>query len=88
MKNTSKFFKDSKGHVAVWQRPNLLLITWIVATVLQKVFSHGTSYKLFAAIAYGSIFAWAWLEIFKGASYFRRLLGLVVLIASIYSRTK
>jgi len=86
MKNIGRFFRDKHGQIAVWQSPNLLLLTWFASTVLQKLFKTGTSHKLFAVIAFGAIFAWAWQEISAGDSYFRRLLGLIVIIASIYSR--
>jgi hypothetical protein len=33
-----------------------------------------------AAVAYGSLFTWAWLELFQGVNYFRRSLGLLVLV--------
>jgi hypothetical protein len=39
------------------------------------------------ALAFGSLFTWAWLELFQGVNYFRRALGLGVLIGVIASRT-
>jgi hypothetical protein len=38
------------------------------------------------AIAFGSLFTWAWQELFEGVNYFHRALGLVVLIGVIASR--
>jgi len=30
-------------------------------------------------VAFGALFTWAWLEIFDGANWFRRLLGITVM---------
>jgi hypothetical protein len=38
------------------------------------------------AIAFGSLFTWAWLELFQGVNYFRRALGFIVLLFAIASR--
>jgi hypothetical protein len=37
-------------------------------------------------VANGSLFTWAWLELFQGVNYFRRAIGLGVFIAIIVSR--
>jgi hypothetical protein len=31
-------------------------------------------------VAFGSLFTWAWEELFQGVNYFRRALGLIVLV--------
>ncbi len=36
-------------------------------------------------VANGSLFTWAWMELFQGVNYFRRSLGLIVLIGIITS---
>ena len=70
----------------LWQTPNLPLITWIVATLAGKLVAHGKLHELLLLIAFGAIFTWAWLEIFSGINNFRRALGVIVLVASIYSK--
>ncbi|MDB5161474.1 MAG: hypothetical protein JWO96_854 [Candidatus Saccharibacteria bacterium] len=82
-----RFLKDKNGQVAVWQTPNLPLIVWAAATLAAKIAVHGRAHQILDLIAFGALFAWAWLEVFQGASYFRRALGLIVLILSIYSRS-
>ncbi|HEY9908282.1 MAG TPA: hypothetical protein V6D18_11845 [Thermosynechococcaceae cyanobacterium] len=37
-------------------------------------------------MAFGSLFTWAWLELFQGVNYFRRSLGLIVLLGAIASK--
>lgn len=81
-----RFFEDKHGKVVVWQNPNLPLLIWIVSTILSKILPYGQLNFAAALIAFGSLFTWAWLEIFQGASYFRRTLGGVVLIYTIISR--
>ncbi|OUL19036.1 hypothetical protein BV378_33850 [Nostoc sp. RF31YmG] len=88
MQNTTfdKIFRDNEGNVVVAQKPNLPLILWIVATLLKLVITTGVGNTVLDAVAFGSLFTWAWLELFQGVNYFRRGLGLVVLIGVIASR--
>lgn len=79
-------FRDSEGNIVVAQPPNLPLIVAMTTTLLTLVVPSGTVHTGLDAIAYGSWFTWAWLELFEGVNYFRRGLGLVVLIGIIASR--
>ncbi|BAY50252.1 hypothetical protein SAMD00079811_78810 (plasmid) [Scytonema sp. HK-05] len=89
MKNTlfDKIFRDSDGKIVVAQMPNLPLIIWIAASLLKLVFPTGVVNTGLDALAFGSLFTWAWLELFQGVNYFRRALGLGVLIGVMASRT-
>lgn len=85
---TMKFFKDSEGKFAVVQVPNVPLIGWFVFAVASHFITsapwrHGLSY-----LSFGFLFTWAWLEITAGKSCFRRVLGLAVLVVTVYSRFK
>lgn len=81
-----KFFRNSEGEIVIAQPPNLPLILWFSATLLQLILTTGKIHTALDAIAFGSLFTWAWLEIFEGVNYFRRTLGFCVLIAAIASR--
>ncbi|HYX16534.1 MAG TPA: hypothetical protein VE944_19640 [Nostoc sp.] len=85
MQNTlvDKTFRDNEGNIVLAQMPNLPLIVWIVTSLLTLVFSSGKINILLDLVAYGSLFTWAWLELFQGVNYFRRALGLVVLLGLI-----
>lgn len=77
------FFQDKHGHVAVWQWPNIPLYGWLLfklfaALIAQPQLKHG-----FTFLSMSFLFAWAYLEITSGLSYFRRLLGFVVFISII-----
>jgi hypothetical protein len=89
MKNTlfDKIFRDSDGKIVLAQMPNLPLIVWIVASLLKLVLTTGVANTGLDALAFGSLFTWAWLELFQGVNYFRRALGLGVLIGVIASKT-
>ena len=75
-----KFFRDSNGNIVIAQPPNPPIILWGVASLLKLVFTSGLTNVALDLIAFGSLFTWAWLELFQGVNYFRRLLGLVVLV--------
>lgn len=81
-----KLFEDKNGHIVIGQRPNLPIIVWAVAQVLTWVPAVRAWHELLSLIAFGSLFTWAWLEIFQGACLFRRLLGTLVMIFLLHSR--
>jgi hypothetical protein len=81
-----KIFHDDRGNLVIIQPPNLPILVWVTTALLKLVFQSGSIYLGLDAIAFGSLFTWAWLELFDGVNYFRRGLGLVVLIGAIASR--
>lgn len=88
MENTlvDKTFRDSDGNIVIAQMPNLPLIVWIVTSILALIFTTGKINTVLDVVANGSLFTWAWMELFQGVNYFRRSLGLVVLIGIIASK--
>ena len=79
-------FRDSDGQIAIAQVPNLPILVWVGTTLLKLVFTSGQIYLLLDTIAFGALFTWAWEELFQGVNYFRRGLGLIVIIGAIGSR--
>ena len=86
MDKISQFFKDKDGKVVVWQTPNIPLIGWMVAFALTFVPLPEKWHALVDYIAFGFLFTWAWLEITKGKSSFRIVLGITVLLCLVVSR--
>ncbi len=80
-----KCIRNDKGSVTIFQRPNLTILVWAIATLLTKITS-GTINSFLGLVAFGALFTWAWLELFHGANYLRRLLGFVVIAVSIYGK--
>ncbi|AFY32863.1 hypothetical protein [Calothrix sp. PCC 7507] len=78
-----KTFRDDDGQIVLAQIPNLPLIVWIVTSLLSLIITNGKINTLLEVLANGSLFTWAWLELFQGVNYFRRALGLFVLIGMI-----
>ena len=79
-------FRDSQGEIVIAQKPNLPIVVWLAATLLNLLPTTGNIHTGLDAIAFGSLFTWAWLELFGGVNYFRRSLGFIVLIGAIASR--
>ena len=75
-------FKDKHGQIVLAQTPNLPLIGWFIFMVLNLIWNSDQPkiHSLFSLLSFGFIFTWAWLEISDGVNYFRRALGLFVLI--------
>lgn len=86
MDKFSDFFKDKQGRIVLVQTPNWPLILWFVFSVLDFLWTRSQPkvHYLLHMLSFGFIFTWAWLEITSGVNYFRRLLGLIVLIMAIY----
>jgi hypothetical protein len=84
----NQIFRDQGGNIVLAQMPNLPLITWIVASLFKIVFTTGKINIGLDALAFGSLFTWAWEELFQGVNYFRRTLGLLFLIALIFSKVQ
>jgi hypothetical protein len=80
-----KCFRDEDNRVVLVQQPNVLILVWIISTLLEKIAS-GNLEKLCSLVSFGALFAWAWLEIFQGVNYFRRALGILILVLTLYSR--
>jgi hypothetical protein len=85
MENTliDKTFRDDNGNIVIAQMPNPPLIVWIVTSLLSLIITSGTINTVLDVVADGSLFTWAWLELFEGVNYFRRALGIAVLIGII-----
>jgi hypothetical protein len=74
-----KFWKDRSGEVVVWQRPNVLLISWIVLTFI-SLFIEGRAADVLWYVALAALAIWSLLEITRGVNYLRRTVGAVVLL--------
>jgi len=79
-----QFFADKHGRIVIFQWPNVPIIIWFLANIAARVTS-GTASKTARALATASLLVWAVLEVFYGASYFRRVLGLLVLAFTLYA---
>lgn len=71
-----KFFKDNKGKTVLWQNPNPPLIGWAVFRAV-SFFSESRGYGV---IADAFLFLWAYLEITQGVNYFRRSMGVIIIV--------
>lgn len=73
-------FRDSEGKIVIAQMPNLPLLVGLAATILQFILPSGRLQTGADLVAFGALFTWAWQELFEGVNYFRRSLGLIVLV--------
>jgi hypothetical protein len=79
-----KTWRDRRGRIVLWQRPNVWLIGWLVLTFISLLFT-GRRSDVFSWLGSASLIIWSLLEVFKGVNYFRRALGLLVLAMSVMS---
>lgn len=78
-----KIWRDSSGKVVIWQTPNYWLIGWAVLTFASLLFSKGHIANILTWTGEASLIIWCLLEVFRGVNYFRRLLGIVVLVYAV-----
>ena len=77
-----KIWRNEDGDIVIWQWPNAWLIGWAVVTLISLVVTGKVS-DVFFWIGVGLLLVWSALEILKGVNYFRRALGVVVLLMEI-----
>ncbi len=80
-----KFWEDKRGHFVVWQKPNIWLTTWFLAMVANWLLPSGWLSKSAGFISLIALVVWAVLEFTQGANYFRRLIGLLVLLLLVFN---
>lgn len=76
----NKTWRNRRGEIVIWQMPNVWLIAWAVLTCVSVLTSSHSMANTFWWLSSGVLVIWALLEIFRGADYFRRLIGLFVLV--------
>jgi len=81
-----KMWKDPEGKVVIWQWPNVWLMAWMIALVVSWFLPPGKLTDGLGLISFVALVVWALLEIFKGVNYFRRSLGLAILVMLIVNR--
>ncbi|GAB4380133.1 MAG: hypothetical protein Kow00121_35760 [Elainellaceae cyanobacterium] len=81
----NRTFRDNDGNIVIAQKPNLPILVWLAATLLAFLLTSDNIHRGLDALAFGSLFTWAWQELFQGVNYFRRSLGLIVLPGAIAS---
>jgi hypothetical protein len=88
MNNTffDNFFRDRNGEIVIGQSPNIPILVWFAASLLQLAYKTGRINLGLDILATGSLFVWAILELFQGVNYFRRSLGAIVLVWLLISK--
>jgi hypothetical protein len=76
-------FRDSEGKIVIAQMPNLPIMIGSAALLLQFLLPASKLQTALSLIAFGTLFTWAWQELFEGVNYFRRALGLLALVSII-----
>lgn len=70
------------GEITIAQAPNPPLIIWLVATIINVIFSPaGTTGTALKVVGTGALVIWAGDELVRGVNPFRRIIGSIVLAA-------
>lgn len=80
-----KLFLDKNGKIVLAQKPNLPLYGWLVFFVLSKLTDVQPYQNYFSWLSATLLMIWAILELVSGVNYFRRLIGVLVIIGLIVS---
>jgi len=79
-----KCFKDKHGNVVIGQTPNLALTVAMISLLIGVFLDEGLVSEFIDVVTFGTFFTFAWLELFQGVNYFRRLYGFIVLAILLY----
>ncbi|MDL2341965.1 MAG: hypothetical protein QFB87_02725 [Patescibacteria group bacterium] len=77
------FFKDHQGRIVIWQWPNIPLYGWLAFKILSLPINKSPYKSGFDNVSKAFLFTWAFLEITQGVNYFRKLLGVIVMLVLI-----
>ena len=83
-KLVDKFFHDKNNNLVLWQFPNPSIICWFVFMLISYIIPSGILKTGFASLSSAFLFLWAYLEITQGVSYFRRFLGVIIILIVIF----
>ncbi|MDN5274958.1 MAG: hypothetical protein JWP06_859 [Candidatus Saccharibacteria bacterium] len=75
--------KDSRVYIIQW--PNLPIIGWFLSMIIAIFVASGSAKLSFSNLSLAFLAIWSYLEVTQGLSYFRRTLGIIVAILTIYS---
>ena len=74
------FRNRQTGEITIAQAPNPPLIIWLVATVINVIFSpSGAIGTALTIVGTGALVVWAGDELLRGVNPFRRMVGAIVL---------
>ncbi|MEO0374222.1 MAG: hypothetical protein AAF329_06235 [Cyanobacteria bacterium P01_A01_bin.17] len=79
-------FRDSQGEIVIAQPPNATLSVWIGASLLKLAVTEGPGHAALETVAFSAIIIWSIQELYDGVNYFRRGLGLLVLVSVLASK--
>lgn len=81
------FFRDKKGKYVLWQKPNAPLWIafgfWLLGFIPLQILELISRWGVTLSLLY-----WSYLEIARGESPFRRLLGTITLIYTVFQLFK
>ncbi len=78
-----KIWRDKNGKVVIMQVPNVWLWAWIFLLVVSIFLNKGKLLDVIHWAGSASLAIWAVMELVKGVNYFRKTLGLIVIIFTI-----
>ena len=81
-------FTDGKGNVAVWQKPNLSILSWALFKVSSYAVNSPRLKDSSAKTSTALLLVWAYRESTQGINYFRRALGFLILCTVICNHFK
>ena len=75
--------KDGRVYIVQW--PNIPIIGWFLSMIIATLVASESSKVGFSNLSLAFLAVWSYLEATQGLSYFRRTLGIIVAMLTIYS---
>lgn len=77
--------RDKNGHIQLVQLPNVPIFGWLIFMILSNVIAADPLKTGFSSLSLIFLAIWAYLEITRGLSYFRRALGVFIAIVIVFN---
>ncbi len=79
-------FGDKEGKLVFFLFPNIPLAIWLLCLPLQRAVDSVAISSAISLLSFIALIAWALLEITKPVNRMRRMVGMIVIVFSLYTR--
>jgi len=79
-----RLFKDKDGKIVIAQWPNWPIWGWLITRIAMRLTISSQLTNALNYVSVGFITVWALMETISGVNFFRRLLGLGILVFTVF----
>lgn len=81
----NRFIRGKDGHIHIVEFPNIPIFGWFILMIAANLIANNSTKLAVSHLSLAFLAIWSYLEIAHGLSYFRRTLGIIVAVLTVYS---